>query len=179
MDLPDLPATAQDTRTWRVGTNYGLHFYAVNSHGRDEPLGTALNPKIARQIVAEHALCTAPYADDEHQGGSWVQALGELMGERMRLLRELSEMRAERDRWRVEADRASGLIDGPRVWRRRTACPDGATVVHDSEGTVWREQSDRQWLADVDGATPGRWEDLVRVYGPITEGLPKVKDEGD
>ncbi len=63
-----------------------------------------------------------------------------------------------------------------KVWTRDIVCPpDGVDTVHDVDRTVWRRQPDRRWLADHLGATPGSWEDLVRVFGPITEGLPPAR----
>jgi hypothetical protein len=147
-----------DTRTWRVGSHYGIHLYAVNPAGDDEPIGTALTPEIAAQIVAEHALVTTPYADDDHRGGSWADLFMRQEAEIARLRRELRQ------------PHPGGKT--PRVWRRSTVCSEDVAVVHDSDGTVWRRQPNRLWLADTKGATPGAWEDLVRVFGPITEGLP-------
>lgn len=43
-----------DHRGWRVGSDYGIHLYAVNRDGSDEPIGTALNDRHAKQIVREH-----------------------------------------------------------------------------------------------------------------------------
>lgn len=83
-----------DTRQWRVGSHYGIHLYAVNPDGDDQPIGTALTPEIAAQIVSEHALCTTPYADDEHRGGSWVQMIAQLLGQQMAMQREIDRLKA-------------------------------------------------------------------------------------
>jgi hypothetical protein len=39
---------------WRVGSHYGIHYYAKNPYGDDIPLGTALNDFVADAIVREH-----------------------------------------------------------------------------------------------------------------------------
>ena len=161
-----------DTRAWRVGTHYKIHLYAVNPDGDDEPIATASTPEVAAQIVAEHNLCLTPYADDEHQGGSWVETLSWFTGRQVAMQREINDLRAARDRFKAMYLRNQGIVDGRFVWRARTACPGEVTVVHDSTGQVWRRQDDRQWLSDAAGTTPGGWSDLVRVFGPITEGLP-------
>jgi transcriptional regulator with XRE-family HTH domain len=58
--LPDQPpAGRDDSRAWRVGSRHGIHIYAVNDGGDDEPLATALRPEVAAQIVAEHNGTTA------------------------------------------------------------------------------------------------------------------------
>lgn len=49
-----LPPIPHDDRQWRLGTHYGIHLYAVNRDGEDEPLGTMLAPEFARQVVYEH-----------------------------------------------------------------------------------------------------------------------------
>lgn len=43
-----------DGREWRLGRNYGLHVYAVNADGQDDPVGTLLNTAYAQQVVADH-----------------------------------------------------------------------------------------------------------------------------
>jgi hypothetical protein len=53
-----------DTRAWRVGTHYSVHGYAENvAPFDDEPIFTALQPEIARQIVDEHEALRAHYPD--------------------------------------------------------------------------------------------------------------------
>jgi hypothetical protein len=88
--IPHFPSDRQDSREWRVGSHYGIHLYAVNPDGDDEPLGTVLRPEIARQIVAEHQYATIPFCDPEHTGGSWLELLMALIAENLRL-RELVE----------------------------------------------------------------------------------------
>lgn len=78
MNLPDLPDAAQDTRVWRVTPCHPVHVWAVNPDGDDELVVDARTPEIAAQIVAEHALVTAPYFGDGHRGGSWVSVLVQL-----------------------------------------------------------------------------------------------------
>lgn len=80
-----------DVREWRVGSRYASVLYAVNPDGEDEVIGAGMNPQVAAQIVAEHALCTTPYADDEHRGGSWVTLLAQQAAEIARLRRELEQ----------------------------------------------------------------------------------------
>lgn len=75
--------SAYDTREWRVGTHYGVHVYAVNpssDRDDDEPIASFLGAPAeakarAEQMVAEHAMLSAPYADEQHQGGHWLDVL--------------------------------------------------------------------------------------------------------
>lgn len=44
-----------DTRTWRLGTHYGIHVYAETPAGEDdEPILTALDGRFAEQVVDDH-----------------------------------------------------------------------------------------------------------------------------
>lgn len=72
--------TEFDTREWRVGQHYGVHVYAVNPDGEDDPIASFLGPpdvaqRLAEQMVHEHAMLSAPYADGQHQGGHWLDVL--------------------------------------------------------------------------------------------------------
>ncbi len=84
-------AGPHDIRQWHISQYNNNRISAINPDSDDDAIATALTPNIAEQIVAEHALCTTPYADDDHRGGSWVQLLGQLTGENIRLRRLVAE----------------------------------------------------------------------------------------
>lgn len=78
-----------DTRTWRVGTHYGIHLYAENPGGvDDDPIGTALTREHAEQIVRDH---NALYGG----GGFWVNPYASMAEERARLLVENLRLRKD------------------------------------------------------------------------------------
>ena len=53
--------TTSDTRAWRVGTHYGVHLYAVNPDGDDEPIASVLgSPEQAKRCL----LYTSDAADE-------------------------------------------------------------------------------------------------------------------
>jgi gluconate kinase len=44
-----------DSRTWRLGTHYGIHVYAETpAEDDDQPVLTALDPAYAEQVVEDH-----------------------------------------------------------------------------------------------------------------------------
>lgn len=70
-----------DTRPWRLGTQYGIHLYAVNPDGDwDEPIGTVHNPEHGKQIVKEHN-----------------SEIAKVLMENDKLTRELRKVTKERD----------------------------------------------------------------------------------
>ena len=77
-----------DTREWRAETHEVrgglphacLHLSAVNRDGsRDVLLVAPHRDEAGRaclaQIVREHTMLSAPYADEQHQGGHWLDVL--------------------------------------------------------------------------------------------------------
>jgi hypothetical protein len=90
--------TTSDTRAWRVGTHYGVHVYAVNPDGDDEPIASVLGSpeqakRIAKQIVAEHSFVTTLYFDEQHRGGFWIDLLMAQLAEIMALKREITRLK--------------------------------------------------------------------------------------
>ena len=78
---------AVDTRPWRVGTHYGIHWYAENpGNADDEPLGTALRPEIAAQVVRDH---NALYG----AGGLWLNPYPAMAQENARLRDEVLNLK--------------------------------------------------------------------------------------
>lgn len=85
--------TDHDLRAWEIAprTAFGgmSVIWALVPDGEPVAVAMATTQECAEQIVAEHALVTTPYHDNEHRGGSWVAMLSGLQAEIMRLRRLL------------------------------------------------------------------------------------------
>lgn len=91
-----------DTRSWRVGTHYGIHGYSDGDSDHSEPLFTALRPEIATQIIEDHNFL---HGNGNATKAGSVQALLEHLGKYAQQNNGLTEEVAQLKRRLVRVSR--------------------------------------------------------------------------
>ena len=122
-----------DYRTWRVGTHYGIHVYAENppGFGDDEPLFTAQNPDVARQIVKDHNMIyqgqyVVTTKEQAHNQAELRKDLSRLYAEQIELVKANVDLKRRHDRQAEELREAERKLTLIRRGLHGVMCVDDA-----------------------------------------------------